>query len=324
MVSIYKKYFAVAILGRWHAQHASLHAVHIERCYVVCDVFGSFFAHGRFDNCSVIWRLVQIQYLQYLGVKRFILELVKHKKILIFIVMLVLVAAIFGFIAKRHASAPTSSSDNSSDASSRSNNSKAAPKTHFDKRQYSLSDPSSPWVVVNKKHPLVPKTYAPSDLTAVGGGQYMHAEAARALTQMIADAKAAGYILTPASGYRSYETQVSVYNNEVKIYGKAVADSESARPGYSEHQSGWAMDLSSGGCNISDCFGNTPGGKWVTANAYKYGFLLRYPADKVAITGYRHETWHFRYIGTKLSIELHRLSVRTLEEFFDVSGGNYN
>jgi D-alanyl-D-alanine carboxypeptidase len=278
---------------------------------------------GRFDNCTVIWRPVQIQYLQWLGVKGFILEDMKHKKLLIFIVILVLAAAIFGFVKARHASAPTGSSSDSSTTST-NNAAKTPQKTSFNKQQYSVTDPNSPWVVVNKKHPLNPKTYAPTDLTAVGGGQYMRAEAARALTRMVADAKVAGYVLTPASGYRSYDTQVSVYNNEVKAYGKAVADSESARPGYSEHQSGWAIDLSSGGCNISDCFGDTPGGKWATANAYKYGFLLRYPADKVDITGYRHETWHFRYIGTKLSTELHRRSVHTLEEFFGIAGGDYN
>lgn len=246
----------------------------------------------------------------------------KHKKLWIFIVILIVAAGFFGFIKSRHASAPDSNS-NTPTSSQTEKSGSTKPAASFDKKQYSLTDPASLWVITNKKHPLNPKTYAPNDLTAVGGGQYMRAAAATALGRMIADAKTAGYTLTPASGYRSYNTQVGVYNNEVKSYGKSVADSESARPGYSEHQTGWAMDLSSGGCNISDCFGSTPGGKWATANAYKYGFLLRYPADKVDVTGYRHETWHFRYIGVSLATELHKQGVKTLEEFFNVSGGDY-
>lgn len=197
------------------------------------------------------------------------------------------------------------------------------PATVFNKSQFSTTDPSSPWVIVNKKHPLNPKGYAPAGLTAVGNGQYMRAAAASALSQMLAAAQAAGYSVSAASGYRSYATQVSVYASEVNSYGQAVADSESARPGYSEHQTGWAVDLASDGCSINDCFGLTPGGIWVTDNAYRYGFILRYTAANSAITGYRAETWHFRYVGAELSEQLHQQGVSTLESFFGVSGGGY-
>ncbi|MEO8785122.1 MAG: M15 family metallopeptidase, partial [Candidatus Saccharimonadales bacterium] len=132
-----------------------------------------------------------------------------------------------------------------------------------------------------------------------------------------------GYTVTAASGYRSYNTQVSVYASEVNNYGQAVADSESARPGYSEHQTGWAVDLASGGCSITDCFGSTAGGRWVTDNAYKYGFILRYSAADTTITGYRAESWHFRYVGPSLSEQMHNQGVSTLEQFFGISGGNY-
>jgi len=191
----------------------------------------------------------------------------------------------------------------------------------FNKTLYSTTDPTSIWVIVNKKHPLQPLSYAPSDLTAVGNGQYMRAEAASALKTMLTAAQRAGFAVTPASGYRSYPTQVSVYNSEVKSYGQATADSESARPGYSEHQTGLAMDLASGGCSITDCFGTTPGGKWVTAHAYEYGFILRYPSGYTDVTGYRTETWHFRYVGTALSEEMHNEGVATLEQFFGVTCG---
>lgn len=224
----------------------------------------------------------------------------------------VLVLIIIGFVGYNtlhHKNTATTSSSSSSSTAGETKNT-------FDKKQYSINDPASIWVVVNKKRPLNPKTYAPDDLAAVGNGQYMRSAAATALGKMAAAAKTAGYTLAPESGYRSYDTQVQVYNNELRAFGQSYADTESARPGYSEHQTGWAIDLGSGGCNITDCFGSTPGGRWATANAYKYGFMLRYPTDKVAITGYRHETWHFRYVGITLATELHNEHVETLEEFF--------
>jgi len=247
----------------------------------------------------------------------------KRRLMVLAVVLIVLMAGLALFV--NHAAAPSVTKVDVKPVIKSKSVTPTPQPTVFDKTAYSTSDPTSPWVVVNKQHPLNPVQYTPTDLTAVGGGQYMRAEAAKALTSMLADAKTAGYVVTPASGYRSYATQVSVYNAEVKSYGQNTADSESARPGYSEHQTGWAMDLASGGCNITDCFGTTPGGKWVTTNAYKYGFLLRYPADKTAITGYRTETWHFRYVGVLLATELHDQGVETLEEFFNITGGpNYN
>lgn len=190
------------------------------------------------------------------------------------------------------------------------------PEVTFNKAKYSHDDVTSIWVVVNKQRPLSPKTYIPADLVAVGGGQQMRKEAAGALGQLINGAKTEELTISALSGYRSYNTQVSVYNKEVADYGQATADSESARPGTSEHQTGIAVDVGGGGCGIEDCFGNTAEGKWVAANGYKYGFIVRYTAEKQAITGYRAEPWHIRYIGTELSNEMHKQGVLTLEEFF--------
>jgi D-alanyl-D-alanine carboxypeptidase len=191
----------------------------------------------------------------------------------------------------------------------------------FNKSAHSTTDPASIWVVVNKQHPLQPQTYAPTDLQTVGGGHYLRAEAAAALAQMIAGAKQAGLTITPASGYRSYATQTTVYNNEVAANGQDRADSQSARPGYSEHQTGLAVDIAGGGCSIDDCFGDTAEGKWTAANAYKYGYILRYVADSTTVTGYRGEAWHFRYVGSDLATEMHSRGILTLEEFFGISGG---
>lgn len=237
------------------------------------------------------------------------------KKAYAILALLVLIVG-GAFIWHGRAEAPAHS--NSSNAKQ---NQQPRQTASFNKQKYSTTDPASLWVVVNKQHPLNPLNYAPADLTSVGNGQYMRAAAAAALTKMLSDASAAGYTVTAASGYRSYTTQVAVYNSEVKNFGQAQADSESARPGYSEHQTGWAIDLASGGCSITDCFGDTPGGKWVAANAYKYGFILRYTAENTAITGYRAEAWHFRYVGTELSEEMHTEGVTTLEQFFGIRGG---
>lgn len=187
----------------------------------------------------------------------------------------------------------------------------------FDKSQFSLSDPKSPWVIVSKVSPVNPKNYEPKDLIDVGGNQQLREEAAFSFKIMLENAAKKNLQLLPLSGYRSYETQVSTYNSEVARFGQAAADTQSARPGHSEHQTGWAIDIGGGGCGIEDCFGGTAEGKWVAKNAYKYGFIIRYTSGKDGITGYRPEPWHLRYVGKILSTEMHTKNVATLEEFFD-------
>lgn len=174
------------------------------------------------------------------------------------------------------------------------------------------------WVVVNKSRPLQPLSFAPTDLVDAGNGQQMRQEAAAALQEMLQAATADGMNLQPLSGYRSYQTQQTVYQREVETYGQAVADTQSARPGHSEHQTGLSMDLGGSGCGIEDCFGDTAEGKWVAAHAHTFGFIIRYPEGKDAITGYRYEPWHIRYVGKELAAEMHRTSIQTLEEFFDL------
>lgn len=188
----------------------------------------------------------------------------------------------------------------------------------FYKTKYSLTDPTSPWVVVNKQRPLSPLSYAPSDLASAGGGQQLRQEAATALAAMFAAAKAKRLTLQALSGYRSYSRQQTVYQNYVDTYGQASADTFSAKPGYSEHQSGWAIDIGGGGCGIEDCFANTAEGKWVAVDGYKYGFIVRYPASKQDVTGYKYEPWHIRYIGVELATEMHTQDSATLEEFFSL------
>jgi len=188
----------------------------------------------------------------------------------------------------------------------------------FNKSLHPTDQPDSVWVVANKSRALNPAAYAPADLVNVGGGQMLRQEAATALQQLIAGAAAAGYKLQPLSGYRSYTTQQSVYAREVATNGQAQADSQSAKPGHSEHQTGLAIDVGGGGCNIEDCFGNTAEGKWVATHAIEYGFMIRYIPGKENITGYRPEPWHIRYVGKELANELKATNTQTLEEFFNL------
>ncbi len=238
--------------------------------------------------------------------------------------LVLIIAAIAWFSLDHHTSA-----NKPSQAKTTASHAVVAPS--FDKKRYSLTDPTSIWVIVNKQHPLQPKSYVPTDLVVptvplrVPGNDSMQlrAPAAAALEAMFTAAKTQGLNLMLASGYRSYQYQVALYNGYVQSQGQATADTQSARPGYSEHQTGLAADLepSSRNCELDACFQNTPEGKWVALNAYKYGFIIRYTADKTAVTGYEFEPWHVRYVGTDLTNAMHTQHIQTLEEFFGVSGG---
>ncbi|MGY1754084.1 M15 family metallopeptidase [Blastococcus sp. SYSU D01042] len=180
----------------------------------------------------------------------------------------------------------------------------------------SIDDPDSTWVVVNKLRPLAPVGYAPTDLVDLGGGLLLRAEATQAIVALQADAAAAGLGLTVQSAYRPYDHQQRLFANAVARFGVAGAELRSARPGFSEHQTGLAVDVGGGGCDIERCFGDTPEGRWVVTNAHRFGWLVRYPAGSEGVTGYQYEPWHLRYVGPDLATELHVAGVATLEEHF--------
>ena len=178
---------------------------------------------------------------------------------------------------------------------------------------------------MNKQRPLNPKQYEPSglrlpDMNVESSAMEVNGEAATALEALNTAAETAGLHFTVASAYRSYNNQVTTYDSVVNGYGQAEADRQSARPGYSEHQTGWAADLGAvgGKCRIEACFADTAEGKWLAANAYKYGFIIRYPQGKETVTGYQYEPWHVRYVGKSLSTEMHKQKIQTLEEFFNL------
>lgn len=146
---------------------------------------------------------------------------------------------------------------------------------------------------------------------------HLRTEAASELAVMVADGKKAGVNLMLASGYRSYANQVATYNGFVTQNGQTAADTFSARPGHSEHQTGLAADLepTSRKCELEVCFADTPEGKWLAANCYKYGFIIRYQKDTQGLTGYQYEPWHIRYVGKDLAEEIYKIN-QTLEQFF--------
>jgi D-alanyl-D-alanine carboxypeptidase len=159
-------------------------------------------------------------------------------------------------------------------------------------------------LLVDKKHPLS-EDYAPEDLVELRGGSYgvtrrglmLRKEAAGALEEMAAAARAEGVTLTAGSAYRSYEYQADLYARNVRELGQEAADRESARPGCSQHQLGLAVDFSP----IDDSFARTAAGQWVLKNAGRFGWSISFPDGYEEATGYRWESWHYRYVGRELA-----------------------
>lgn len=188
----------------------------------------------------------------------------------------------------------------------------------------SLSDPVRRWVVVNKQRPLDPVSYVPEGLVSVEGVQSFNAgilrqDAAEALQAMAVAIEQAGVgRVAQLSGYRSYDAQVATYRQAVANSGQAEADRASARPGYSEHQTGITMDLVScgGGCGNLDGFGGSPESQWVIENGWQFGFIVRYEEGRTDVTGYQPEPWHLRFVGPELARAYHEGGWTTLEEFF--------
>lgn len=170
------------------------------------------------------------------------------------------------------------------------------------------------YLIVNKTYSL-PSSY----------GTSLTSTTKNAFNKMQAAAKLDGINIYIASGFRSYQTQNRLYNNYVARDGKAKADTYSARPGHSEHQSGLAFDICSHDLDGQDAcinsnFDNTDQAKWLAQNAYKYGFILRYPKGKTNETGYKYESWHFRYVGTDLSTKLYNNGDwLTMENYFGIT-----
>lgn len=157
-------------------------------------------------------------------------------------------------------------------------------------------------LIVNKSLPIPP---------SFGNG--LTADTTAWFTAMKGAASSSGLNLYISSGYRSYGTQQSLYNRFVASEGVGGADRHSARPGHSEHQTGMAIDINT----VHASFANTPEGRWVKVNAHKFGFIVRYPEGKEAITGYIYEPWHLRYVGVEAATAMYSRGL-TMEEYLGV------
>ena len=197
----------------------------------------------------------------------------------------------------------------------------AAPVASTATTDPSIDVPGSLWWIVNGQRPL-PVGYVPADLVTPNvpidpqtDSAQLSAPVAAAFEAMVADAAIAGVRLQLNSGYRSQEKQQELYDRSVEDYGEEVARQRVALPGTSEHQTGLSLDVGEVGLPLDQVFGDTTASQWVQDNAHRFGFIVRYPPDKAAVTGYADEPWHLRYVGTDLASTL-RANGLTMEEYF--------
>ncbi|MBW4082186.1 D-alanyl-D-alanine carboxypeptidase family protein [Paenibacillus sp. S150] len=192
--------------------------------------------------------------------------------------------------------------------------------------ELTAAEPESLTAMINKQYKL-PDGYKPADLVYPDvpfifsekiEKRMLRQAAAEALEEMFAGAKQDGVYLAGVSGYRSEATQTRLFNNYAARDGEEKARTYSAVPGHSEHQTGLAIDLSGtdGKCAAESCFAGTGEANWLAAHAAEYGFIIRYPEGKQAITGYMYEPWHVRYVGKDIAASIAERGI-TLEEYYD-------
>ncbi len=193
---------------------------------------------------------------------------------------------------------------------------------NLDKETYTDTIPSTNlntnYLLVNKFNYL-DSSYIPNNLELLDNsyaksGIYLVKEAKDNIERLISDAKEDGMNIRVISAYRSYTYQENLYNNYVKNDGVENADTYSARPGYSEHQTGLVVDVTKAYDNFNN-FENTDEYNWMLENASNYGFILRYPKDKENITTYSFEAWHYRYVGVELAKKI-KASNLTFDEYY--------
>lgn len=150
-------------------------------------------------------------------------------------------------------------------------------------------------------------------------------DAVESFNAMKTDAQSAGLTLRAFSTYRDYDRQKYLYDNYVEKDGKEAADTYSARPGFSEHQTGLAFDVGNKDPkhDAMMSFKDTNEFNWLKENSYKYGFILRYPKDKENITGFMYEPWHYRYVGNEIAKDIFDQSI-SLDEYLNSVYPNYN
>lgn len=187
-------------------------------------------------------------------------------------------------------------------------------------------------ILVNKEYGL-PSDFVPDDLilpdilfSEIGYHEkkLMRKEAAKALELLFQTSISANLTLYAVSGYRSYQRQKEIYEENIARRGVVETDKYSAKPGHSEHQTGLSMDVSTSTIQnrLETVFAGTPEGKWLRENAHLFGFITRYPKDKVHLTQYAYEPWHIRYVGVSLAEYLFHKKL-TLEEYYHCTPSSF-
>lgn len=193
---------------------------------------------------------------------------------------------------------------------------------NLDKPYYSVTEKTpyqnKDYILVNK-YIYMDSDYTPDnledlDLSYSRSGMKLVKSAKVNLEKMVESAKNDGYTIRVMSSFRSYNYQVNLYNKYVENDGKEAADTYSARPGFSEHQTGLCVDIDDGKISYTN-FENSPSFKWMEENAAEYGFILRYPKNKTDITGYTYESWHYRYVGKKIASYIKKHNI-TFDEYY--------
>ena len=244
--------------------------------------------------------------------------------------VVLLAAGAHGVFPPLAESKPSPSPSERSPTPTPSDQAASEPVSIFNPPIRSIDDPDSTWLVLNKHRPLSPISYEPKRLRAPNladpqlqnpSGQELRDEVAGATERMATAMSNAGAgTLVLHSGYRPFDVQQTIYERLKNQQGLAVAEQLIARAGYSEHQTGLAADFSAvgQGCEILTCFGKTEAGIWLSENAHFFGFIIRYPEGKEAITGFQYEPWHLRYVGGALALEMKEKGIQTLEEFWQL------
>lgn len=169
-------------------------------------------------------------------------------------------------------------------------------------------------IIVNKTYSL-PSNFVPNNLVTINGYIKVVDYVKDAYNVLKSDSSVLGLNIYASSGYRSYGDQKYIYDNYVRMDGMVKADTYSARAGYSEHQTGLAIDLNT----VDMSFDGTGESNWLKDNCWKYGFIIRYPKDKENITGYMYEPWHIRYVGKELARVLYNNgNWLSLEEYYGI------
>ena len=198
---------------------------------------------------------------------------------------------------------------------------------HYDQEYYTTdfkTDTSKEELMLVNKYYTLTSDYEPSNLVTIStryawgdaGSKKIKQNVYDAFLEMWEAANSEGYYLMVNSAYRPYKDQEEIYNNYKSKKGKKYADSIAAHPGHSEHQTGLCLDIFSKKNTNQNTFNETEEAAWLKNNAYKYGFILRYPEDNnLNVTGFAYEAWHYRYVGKDVAKYIYENNI-TFEEYY--------